>query len=87
MIFKFMKPETSWLFFILELNLVRAVKCNEKGFYRYISSKRKTIENTSLLMNGAEALSMEKAEVLNASFASVFTNKDSPQKSPPETRE
>lgn len=56
MVFKFMKPETSQLLLMLELNLVRDVKCDEKGFYRYISSKRQTRENTSLLLTGAGAL-------------------------------
>jgi len=31
----------------LELNLVRDVKGNKKGFYKYINSKRKTRENAA----------------------------------------
>ncbi|GAB0204020.1 mitochondrial enolase superfamily member 1 [Grus japonensis] len=49
----------------LELNLVRGVKDNEKGFYKYINSKRKTRENMGQLLNGAGELvtrDMEKAK-------------------------
>ncbi|NXW42894.1 KIZ protein, partial [Nyctiprogne leucopyga] len=34
-----------------ELNLERDVKDNEKGFFKYLSSKRKTKENVGLLLN------------------------------------
>ncbi|PKU37340.1 rna-directed dna polymerase from mobile element jockey-like [Limosa lapponica baueri] len=57
---------------------------NKKGFFKYLSSKRKTKENVGSLMNEVGALVMEdaqKAELLNASFASVFTAKVSPQES------
>ncbi|KAK4810509.1 hypothetical protein QYF61_004289 [Mycteria americana] len=60
----------------LELNLVRDVKGDKKGFCGFIISKRKTRENVGLLLNGAGDLvtqDMEKAEVLSAFFASVFT--------------
>ncbi|XP_068809550.1 uncharacterized protein [Struthio camelus] len=66
----------------LELNLARDVKDNKKGFFKYITSKRKTRENVGLLLNGAGALvtkDIEKAELLNAAFASGFTAKASPQ--------
>lgn len=36
----------------LELNLVRNMKGRQKGFYKYIGSKRKTWENVGLLLNG-----------------------------------
>ncbi|GAB0207239.1 mitochondrial enolase superfamily member 1 [Grus japonensis] len=63
----------------LELNLARDVKDNKKGFFKYISSKRKT---RGLLLNEVGALvteHAEKAELLNAAFASVFTAKAGPQ--------
>ncbi|GAB0179468.1 mitochondrial enolase superfamily member 1 [Grus japonensis] len=68
----------------LELNLARDVKDNKKGFFKYISRKRKTRENVSPLLNEVGALVMEdteKAELLNAFFASVFTAKAGPQES------
>jgi len=64
----------------LELNLVRKVKSNRKDFYRYISSKGQIGENRDLLLNGAGDLvtkHMEKAKVLKAAFALVFTGKTS----------
>ncbi|KGL74422.1 hypothetical protein N309_09388, partial [Tinamus guttatus] len=60
----------------LELELARDVRGNRKGFYKYISSKGKTRENVSPPLNGEGALvaeDAEKAELLNAAFASVFT--------------
>ncbi|PKU35582.1 glycerol kinase [Limosa lapponica baueri] len=68
----------------LELNLQRDVKDNEKGFFKCNSSKRKTRENVGPLLNGVGALvteDTEKAELLNAAFASVFTAKANPQES------
>jgi len=35
----------------LELSLVRDVKNIKKGFLKYVSSKKKTVENVSLLLN------------------------------------
>ncbi|GAB0176518.1 mitochondrial enolase superfamily member 1 [Grus japonensis] len=54
------------------------VKGNKKSFYRYACDERKTRENMSLLQKGTGDLvtqDMEKAEVLNDSFASAFTGK------------
>ncbi|GAB0210235.1 mitochondrial enolase superfamily member 1 [Grus japonensis] len=68
----------------LELNLAREVKDNKKGFFKYISSKRKTRENVGPQLNEVGALVMEhteKAELLNAAFSSVFTAKAGPQES------
>jgi len=69
---------------ILELNQARDVNDNKKVFFKYISRKRMTGENVGPLLNGAGALvtkNMEKTELLNTIFASVFTAKVSPQKS------
>ena len=57
------------------LNLVRAVKGNRKDFYTYVSCQSKMGENVSVMLNGAGDLvakDMEKAEVLNAFFSSIF---------------
>ncbi|GAB0178330.1 mitochondrial enolase superfamily member 1 [Grus japonensis] len=63
---------------MIEISLARDVKDNKKSFYRYVSEKRRTRENVGPLWNEAGELvtqDMEKAEVLNDYFASVFTGK------------
>jgi len=66
----------------LELDLARHVKDNKKGFFKYRSSKQKNGENAGPLLNEVGALVMEdaeKAELLNAFFASVLAAKAGPQ--------
>ncbi|GAB0181834.1 mitochondrial enolase superfamily member 1 [Grus japonensis] len=63
---------------LTELNVARDVKGNKKSFYRYVSDKRRTREDVGPLWNETGDLvtqDMEKAEVLNDFFASVFTGK------------
>ncbi|GAB0203859.1 mitochondrial enolase superfamily member 1 [Grus japonensis] len=63
---------------LTEISLARNVKDNKKSFYRYVSEKRRMRENVGPLRNEMGDLvtqDMEKAEVLNDFFASVFTGK------------
>ncbi|GAB0179039.1 mitochondrial enolase superfamily member 1 [Grus japonensis] len=63
---------------LIEIILARDVKDNKKSFYRYVSEQRRMRENVGPLWNETGNLvtqDMEKAEVLNDFFASVFTGK------------
>ncbi|GAB0206940.1 mitochondrial enolase superfamily member 1 [Grus japonensis] len=63
---------------LIEISLARDIKGNKKSFYRYVSDKRRMRENVGPLRNETGDLvtqDMEKAEVLNDFFASVFTGK------------
>ena len=58
----------------MELKLARDVK-NNKGFLRYTGQKRQAKESVPSMINKKRELTssdMEKAEVLNESFASVI---------------
>ena len=66
------------------MSLARDVKHNKKGFYKFIGNKRNTRENVGPLVNEALDLvtqDLEKAGVLKAFFALVFTSKASLQES------
>ncbi|PKU40245.1 hypothetical protein llap_9450 [Limosa lapponica baueri] len=63
-----------------ELNLARDIKNNKKKFYRYVRDKGKTGEVVGPLQKETGDLvtqDMDKAELPNNFFASVFTGKGS----------
>jgi len=67
----------------LEFNLVREAKDNKKGIFQEITSKRKMRENEVPLLNAEGVLAIkdiEKVQLLNAAFASLFTDKTARQK-------
>ncbi|KFV18177.1 hypothetical protein N340_02392, partial [Tauraco erythrolophus] len=65
---------------LIELNLARDITGNKKSFYRRVSAKRRTRESVGPLWKETGGLAiwdMEKAEVLNYFFASLFTGTSS----------
>ena len=68
----------------LHLNLAKVIKDNKKGFSKYVNSKRKTRGNAGPLLSAGDVLvtgDAEMAEILNALFASVFSERALPQES------
>ncbi|GAB0208240.1 mitochondrial enolase superfamily member 1 [Grus japonensis] len=64
----------------LELNLATVVRDNKKCFYKYINNKKRAKENLHPLLDVEGNIATkdeEKAEVLNAFFASVFNSQTS----------
>lgn len=62
----------------LELSMATAVKDNKKGFYKYITNKKRVKENLLPLLDTQGNVVMqdeEKTEVLSALFISVFNRK------------
>jgi len=62
-----------------EQKIAKAAKNNPKRFYQYVASKTKPKESVSTLLRDDGSLAQndeDKAEVLNAFFASVFTNEN-----------
>jgi len=59
----------------MELNMVKNVKNNKKGFFKYIGQKRQAKEGVPPLIDekgGLASRDMEKAKVLSEFFAFVF---------------
>lgn len=62
-----------------EITLAKNIKTDPKAFYAYVASKQKPKDGVANLSKNDGSLTendMEKAEVLNAFFSSVFTKED-----------
>lgn len=58
----------------MELNTARDVNGNKKSFRNYISSRRKTVENVSTMLNKTgDLVTWDGEKVLEDFFALVFT--------------
>lgn len=83
-----MKPEKAKA--QMQFNFARDIKDNKKGFCKYMRDKKNTRENLDPLLNKTRDFvkhNMEKAELLNAFFTTVFINMTSLQECQvPETR-
>lgn len=66
----------------LELNMARHVKGNNKGFFKYINSQRKTRKNVGPLLNGVGLPVMKDTKKkVNEYLLFIFVAKASPQES------
>lgn len=58
----------------MELNMARDVNGNKKSFCKYSSSRRKTVENVSTMLNKTgDLITWDGEKVLEDFFALVFT--------------
>ena len=65
----------------LEFKLASTVKDNKKGFLKSVQSERRIRDNIGLLLDEVDHLTnrdIDKAEMFNAFFASVFNTDDGP---------
>ncbi|KAK4828562.1 hypothetical protein QYF61_027531 [Mycteria americana] len=65
----------------LEFKLASTAKDNKKGFFKYVNSKRRTRANIGVLLDEVGHLKnrdVDKAEMFNAFFTSVFNTNDGP---------
>jgi len=66
----------------LEFKLANTVKNNKKGFLKYVNSKKRIRYNIGSLLHEASHLTnrdIDKGEMFNAFFASVFNTSVGPQ--------
>ena len=64
---------------VFERNLVAETKINNKGFWNYVNSRRKTRTNIEDLRTNQGAFTsddLEKGYILNQQYANTFTVED-----------